>query len=380
MAPPHAWSPPGHRITVHRTFVPHRPRRGVILSVRGETDIEKTSPLSPSINCFYYSHRTERSPMKATTRRGFTLVELLVVIAIISTLLGLLLPAVQSAREAARRNTCSNNVSQLTKALIAFDGKRQFVPGWRNTVKCPAAASGNNSPPWSVMILPEIERRDIFSLVETTSPAATSATVYLEIYNCPTSPTSGGPSIAYAGNCGIPTNGTPNKGDGLMFNNSGASPIRIGLDYVSAGDGCTTTLALAEKCGSGVTTYPSWSGGTVAAPSWDASSTWTTGTAGSVVYSTAVEPLGFVLAGTGTGKVVNAPSSTTAPDSYFPTSFPNSNHSGGIIASFCDGHVKFVTDSVSAAVLSQLMTSKGAEASSTPLNYRTLPPPSDGEF
>ena len=317
--------------------------------------------------------------MKATINKGFTLVELLVVIAILSTLMGLLLPAVQGAREAARRNSCSNNLSQLTKALIAFDGKRQFVPGWRNNVKCPAATSGTNNPPWSVMILPEIERRDIFSLVETTSPPAATSTVYLEIYNCPTSPSSGGPSIAYAGNCGIPTNGTPNKGDGLMFNNSGGSPVRIGLDYVSAGDGCTTTLALAEKSGNAVTAFPSWSGGTVAAPSWDAA-TWTTGTVSSVVYSRTVEPLGFVLAGTGSGKVVNAPASTALPDSYFPASFPSSNHSGGIIASFCDGHVKFVVDSVSAAVLSQLMTSKGADASNTPVNYRSLPPPSDGEF
>lgn len=313
--------------------------------------------------------------MKTTTRQGFTLVELLVVIAILSTLMGLLLPAVQNAREAARRNTCSNNLSQLAKALIAFDGKRQYVPGWRNKVLW---TTGTNLPPWPVMLLPEIERRDIFSLVETSGIPGNGG-VYLELFNCPTSPSSGGTSLAYAGNCGTPTNGTPNKGDGIMFDNSGATPVRIGLDYVSAGDGCATTLALTEKCGTGVTEYPSWTGGTVASPTWVAS-TWDPGTtAGGLVYSKASAPPGFVLSGTGTGKVVNAPSTTSdpAPAPYNATSFPSSNHPGGVMAAFCDGHVKFVADSVAAAVLSQLMTSKSAAATAA---YQTLPPPGDGEF
>src|SRR5207237_1675079 len=92
-------------------------------------------------------------------RRAFTLVELLVVIAIIGVLVALLLPAVQQAREAARRMTCTNNLKQIGIALHNHhDVKLTFPPGGMNT--------GHNGTPvyttWTVEILPFMEQQALF--------------------------------------------------------------------------------------------------------------------------------------------------------------------------------------------------------------------------
>jgi prepilin-type N-terminal cleavage/methylation domain-containing protein len=87
--------------------------------------------------------------------RAFTLVELLVVIAIIAVLIGLLLPAVQSAREAARRTSCSGNMRQVGLACLQYHESRGFLP---------PARLADQHVSWAVLILPFLEQQAGYDL------------------------------------------------------------------------------------------------------------------------------------------------------------------------------------------------------------------------
>ncbi len=126
--------------------------------------------------------------MRRKPSSGFTLVELLVVIAIIGILIALLLPAVQAAREAARRSQCSNNLKQLGLAIHNYhDSYKVCPPGWcrkqttpGNNVAAYNTSNNRNLWGWTAMILPYIEQsalHDILSVGDVHMEVVADATI-----------------------------------------------------------------------------------------------------------------------------------------------------------------------------------------------------------
>jgi prepilin-type N-terminal cleavage/methylation domain-containing protein/prepilin-type processing-associated H-X9-DG protein len=120
-------------------------------------------------------------PSGSSTAYGFTLVELLVVIAIIGILVALLLPAIQAARESARRSQCVNNMKNIGLALLNYENSNkrlppatQFLPG-RNTgpplfLGAKSAVPGQSSGTWVVYIWPYIEEQALYDRFDHKSP------------------------------------------------------------------------------------------------------------------------------------------------------------------------------------------------------------------
>lgn len=120
-------------------------------------------------------------------RLGFSLVELLVVIAIISILLGLLLPAVQYSREAARRISCSNNLRQVALGMLNYEGtNKRFPPGFTSP----------GMTMWSAFVLPYVEQNNLYNDISLggpwTGPIANPQNIQalghlLPVFRCPSS-------------------------------------------------------------------------------------------------------------------------------------------------------------------------------------------------
>ncbi len=300
--------------------------------------------------------------------RAFTIVELLVVIAIISALIGLLLPAVQAARESGRKTTCMNNLYQLGMGVNRFDQDAGRLPSWSNSFRIDpdTSVSGDEfdiSVSWPVTVLPYIERIDLHERWSNNKLDV----VQINSFTCPTAhpekSTNAGP-LAYAGNCGDGSNvsmATMNsKYNGVMP----FPGVKYSLSDISDGDGTSKTLLFAEKCKTkwqahwGLRNWtckyldpPDREKGVCSItvpfcfqqnldPSWPA-----------------VQPCAANVA-----SILQPPAFGISIN--LPDYGPSSQHSNGGVVAFCDGHTKFISG-LDDAVYTQLVTSRNSKVTSS---------------
>jgi prepilin-type N-terminal cleavage/methylation domain-containing protein/prepilin-type processing-associated H-X9-DG protein len=357
-------------------------------------------------------------------RRGFTLIELLVVIAIIGVLIALLLPAVQAAREAARRAQCTNNLKQLGLALANYHSATDcFPPGGLLTYRAGNLAAGIIGTPYSswscfAFMLPQMEQQALYNAInlgvstgqgDTLSTVMQSTVTRAQINTmlCPSSPLPTGningmsgiavtaPGSSYFGSVGATfefdaaqTSGAPN---GVFAWRSRAIGIRDVLD------GTSTTIAFGEwKIGD--FNGSKISAQDVAIPT----NTPPTGVSRNTPSMVLPNPTATQAVVQQWGATCNASAQTTAPRSWLGDSWalgifgrglgtfvtppnppylnclsingqgdfdtapgmfnPSSFHSGGANVAMCDGSVRFLKDSTSYATVWALASRAQGEA------------------
>ncbi len=128
-------------------------------------------------------------PESTGRRGGFTLVELLVVIAVIGILIGLLLPAVQKAREAANRLSCANNLKQISLAMHHYHVDYGKLPP-RARLAGPSDANNGAGATWAVLIMPYLEQDNLYNQWNQSDryydQNETARRASVRIYFCPT--------------------------------------------------------------------------------------------------------------------------------------------------------------------------------------------------
>ncbi len=298
-------------------------------------------------------------------RGGFTLVELLVVIAIIGILIALLLPAVQAAREAARRMSCSNNLKQIGLALHNYHGTHGSLP-----VGAYSCCWGT----WLVSILPYLEQQALFDMYyhlnkfsqEDPSPSKYRysssinnpvVSTYINVYQCPSDspqqPFSNIYSHSYAANYGNTTWAQRAVFNGVVF---GGAPFQI-AHYDSKGetfsfrhfrDGTSTTMLAAEVIQGDRRDLRGFS--------------WWGDASGFETYQSPNSSLPDVIY----TEYYCDPAPPNPPcvvsSSALPTMFAaRSKHPGGVQAVFGDGSVKFITDQIRIDIWRALSTTRGEE-------------------
>ncbi|WP_437223387.1 DUF1559 domain-containing protein [Planctomicrobium sp. SH661] len=325
------------------------------------------------------------SSLRRTRPRGFTLIELLVVIAIIAVLVALLLPAVQQAREAARRSQCKNNLKQLGLAVHNYESSHSVLPP--GTLGYPKVFSAH------AQLLPYVDQAGLQNLLNFSFPPMTifgtgpevesndaAARQVLPLMVCPSDgnrvpgETYGG--ISYPANAGSAINGTSTEADSNFASSRNADGViysRSATRFRDIVDGMSNTVLFGEHLlGDGVSgAIPQGNdpkrrvieltGGTQTTPSaceaaagtagqWKGNrgAKWINGHTGDTLYNHFYIP--------------NSPTPDCQNGSHnYALTAARSAHTGGVQLSFCDGSVRFVSDNINLTTWRAISTRHGGE-------------------
>ena len=299
-------------------------------------------------------------------RRAFTLVELLVVIAIIAMLVGLLVPAVQTAREKARMVSCINNTEQISKAVISFATAKDRMPYLTSMYTGNNGNNTTNSLSWVVPLLPYIEKNDLYQIMVTSTTVAgiTNSTWLIGVPTliCPSDSAKIANSqypnpLSYVVNSGRwDTTGSINypldwQENGVFFDQFATAvnninvpgskwpQAQIDLGYISKHDGTSNTIMLSENQD---------------ATQWELTSP--IGAPATELVSIIWQDLTSVTPGLNQGAL------TTTDNFVGNIARPTSMHKQGYVVAFCDGHTQFMSQDVQYQVYAVLMTPNGANA------------------
>ncbi len=357
------------------------------------------------------THRTVM-PQK-TFRRGFTLIELLVVISIIATLMSLILPAVQQAREAARRTQCQNNLKNLTLAAISFAETRRGLLPALGTYPLGGMFGGlRPGHSWVVDLLPALDQQAIherwdFQLAYDQGTNRPWSLYSIPVLACPNDDTAVGVDggLSYVANCGVGdgnidmTNLTPATAaqfghsfaveplgwadGGSVASNANAEVTKsTGVFWASIGrnvqvnttapfvdtatanassnigriyDGAGNTIMFTENVNAGKDTVTGTS--TWANPSVRNCGFFFGVNAGTPATFGQLQNIAFSPpAGLSGNRFINQ--EKNGIDGAAP--YPNSRHIGVVVASFCDGTVKTLSENIERGVYVRLITPSGA--------------------
>jgi len=333
------------------------------------------------------------SPTPPRRPLGFTLVELLVVITIIGMLVALLLPAVLASMEAARRGQCVNNMRNLAQAMTSYDSSKGRLPGYAQPVKRGATQAVGikriTSPPrwalttveqiealpisWAAMLLPKIERQDIWDQILDVSfePEIRPIGVFICPSDNDATAVADVPALTYCVNAGAPDwdgrfltdPDDPNVGDttdnGMFLNLYEYAAKKMKAPTTRLGnirDGAATTIMLSENI------HKSYE---PAAPGFPSRFSWAFGTEQhlSIVWVVSDPPQPgdtFV----DQERINHVDNNVYANDPVFDPNRPRfarpaSNHGPGVNVAFCDAHIEFLRDDIDYVVYQQLLTANG---------------------